>query len=144
LDAVPSQRPLRVRRGALPRFLTQRPPVGVLMLAVVSYVPLLLTHRGKLGADTKAYLYLDPAKLMGKAAYLWDPSVGLGTVTHQNIGYLFPTGPYYWLLSELHVPDWIAQRLWFGSIIFLAGLGVRYLLHTLRWEGPGVTVASFA
>ena len=114
------------------------------MLAVVAYVPLLLTHRGKLGADTKAYLYLDPAKLLSKAPYLWDPSVGLGTVTHQNIGYLFPMGPYYWLMAELHVPDWIAQRLWFGSIIFLAGLGVRYLLNTLRWEGPGVTVAAFA
>jgi len=120
------------------------PPLGDVLLAVVSYVPLLLTHRGRLGADTKAYLYLDPAKLMSKAPYLWDPSVGLGTVTHQNIGYLFPMGPYYWLMAELHVPDWIAQRLWFGSIIFLAGLGVRYLLTTLKWEGPGVTVAAFA
>ena len=121
-----------------------RPRIGDLMLAVVSYVPLLLTHRGKLGADTKAYLYLDPAKLMSRAPYLWDPSVGLGTVTHQNIGYLFPMGPYYWLMSALRVPDWIAQRLWLGSIIFLAGLGVRYLMRTLKWEGPGVTVASFA
>lgn len=121
-----------------------RPRIGDVMLAVVSYVPLLLTHRGKLGADTKAYLYLDPAKLLSKAPYLWDPSVGLGTVTHQNIGYLFPMGPYYWLMQELRVPDWIAQRLWMGSIIFLAGLGVRYLMRTLRWEGPGVTVAAFA
>lgn len=131
-----------IRRFQRPQF--GRPRVGDVMLAVVSYVPLLLTHRGKLGADTKAYLYLDPAKLLSKAPYLWDPSVGLGTVTHQNIGYLFPMGPYYWLMAELHVPDWIAQRIWMGSIIFLAGLGVRYLLRTLKWEGPGVTVAAFA
>ena len=59
---------------------------GTLLLAVISYVPLLLTHRGKLGADTKVYLYLDPAKLLRNAATVWDPGVGLGTVTHQNLG----------------------------------------------------------
>lgn len=113
-------------------------------LALVAYVPLLVTHRGKLGADTKTYLYIDPGRLLSRSPYLWDPAVGLGTVTHQNIGYLFPMGPYYWVMSVLHVPDWIAQRIWMGSIIFLAGLGVRYLLRTLRWEGPGITVAAFA
>ena len=114
------------------------------MLAIVAYVPLLATHSGNLGADTKAYLYLDPSKLLSKAPYLWDSSVGLGTVTHQNIGYLFPMGPYYWIMQTIGCPDWIAQRIWMGSIIFLAGLGVRYLLGTLAWEGAGVTVASFA
>lgn len=118
--------------------------IGDVALAIVAYVPLLLTHRTKVGADTKTYLYLDPAKLLAKAPFLWDSSVGLGTVTHQNIGYLFPMGPYYWLAERIGMPDWIAQRIWMGSIIFLAGLGVRYLLRTLHWEGPGVTVACFA
>ena len=31
---------------------------------------------------------------------MWDPNIGLGTVTHQNIGYLFPMGPYYWLMRH--------------------------------------------
>jgi arabinofuranan 3-O-arabinosyltransferase len=115
---------------------------GTLLLAVISYVPLLLTHRGKLGADTKVYLYLDPAKLLRNAATVWDPGVGLGTVTHQNIGYLFPMGPYYWLMDAVGFPDWVAQRIWMGSVIFLAGLGVQYLLKTLRWEGAGATVAA--
>ncbi|MEZ5322738.1 MAG: alpha-(1-_3)-arabinofuranosyltransferase family protein [Microthrixaceae bacterium] len=130
------RRPAREGRGSL------RLHPGDVLLAVVSYLPLLLTHRGKLGADTKAYLYLDPGKLLSKAPYLWDPSVGLGTVTHQNIGYLLPMGPYYWLMQLLGVPDWIAQRIWFGSIIFLAGLGVRYLLRSIRWTAPGGTVAA--
>jgi len=110
----------------------------------VAYVPLLFTHVGKVGADTKQYLYLDPAKLLSRAASMWDPSIGLGTVTHQNIGYLFPMGPYYWAAERLGLPDWIAQRIWMGSIIFLAGLGVRKLMTTLAWQGPGVTVAAFA
>ncbi len=132
------------RRVSPPVAWLDRLRVGDAVLALVSYVPLLLTHPGQLGADTKAYLYIDPGRLMSRAPFLWDPSVGLGTVTHQNIGYLFPMGPYYWIAERLGVPDWLAQRFWFGSIIFLAGLGVRYLLRTLRWEGPGVTVASLA
>lgn len=118
--------------------------IGDLALALVCYVPLLLTDPGKLGADTKVYLYLDPGKLLSKSLYMWDPAVGLGTVTHQNIGYLFPMGPYYWFMELLNVPDWIAQRIWLGSVMFLGGLGVRYFLRTLKWEGPGVTVACFA
>jgi arabinofuranan 3-O-arabinosyltransferase len=75
---------------------------------------------------------------------MWDPNIGMGTVTHQNIGYLWPMGPYYWLMDAIGLPDWVAQRLWLGSIILLAGLGVRWMLRELRWDGAGVTVASFA
>lgn len=121
-----------------------RPPLGVLALAVVAYVPLLLTRPGQVGADTKSYLYLDPGRLLSRAAHMWDPNVGLGTVTHQNIGYLWPMGPYYWLMEALSVPDWVAQRLWLGTIILMAGLGVRFMLKELRWVGAGVTVASFS
>ena len=73
---------------------------------------------------------------------MWDPNIGMGTVTHQNIGYLFPMGPYYWILDKLGVPDWVAQRLWLGSILFFAGVGVLYLLRTFGIRGPGVVVAA--
>ncbi len=116
-------------------------PAG--LVAVVCYVPLLLTHRGQVGADTKSYLYLDPGRLLGRAWSMWDPNVGLGTVPHQNIGYLWPMGPFYWLSETLGLPDWLAQRLWLGSILFLAGLGVRYMLRALGQSGPGVTAAMF-
>jgi arabinofuranan 3-O-arabinosyltransferase len=118
--------------------------VSTIALALVCYVPLLLTHRGKLGADTKTYLYINPGKLLSRAPFLWDPGVGLGTVTHQNIGYLWPMGPYYAVMDWIGVPDWIAQRLWMGTILFLAGMGVRKLMHVLRWDGPGIGLASFA
>ena len=121
-----------------------RVPLGVALLALVAYVPLLLTRPGQVGADTKTYLYLDPGRLLSRAAYMWDPNVGLGTVTHQNIGYLWPMGPFYWLFETVGIPDWVAQRIWLGSIILLAGLGVRFMMRELRWVGAGVTVASFA
>ena len=75
---------------------------------------------------------------------MWDPNIGMGTVTHQNIGYLFPMGPYYWLFDRLGVPDWVAQRLWLGSLLFAAGVGVLYLLRTFGLRGPGVVVAALA
>lgn len=115
----------------------------VALLGAVCYIPLLLTHRGQVGADTKAYLYLDPGRLLGRAWSMWDPNVGLGTVPHQNIGYLWPMGPFYWAAETIGLPDWFAQRLWLGSILFLAGLGVRYMLRSLGQSGPGVTAAMF-
>ncbi|HET6833670.1 MAG TPA: alpha-(1-_3)-arabinofuranosyltransferase family protein [Acidimicrobiales bacterium] len=114
-----------------------------LALAAVAYVPLLLTQPGWVSADTKTYLYLDPARLLGRAWSMWDPSVGTGTVTHQTIGYLWPIGPFYWLTDAVGIPDWVAQRLWWGTIVFAAGAGVAYLLRTLGWRGPGVVVATF-
>jgi arabinofuranan 3-O-arabinosyltransferase len=107
-------------------------------LAALCYVPLLLTARGWVAADTKSYLYLDPDRLLSRAAYLWDQNVALGTVTHQNIGYLWPMGPWYWLFDKLGTPDWIAQRLWMGTLLFVAATGVLYLGRTI---GPASRVA---
>lgn len=121
----------------------------IVIPAVLIYLPLLATSPGKVGADTKTYLYLDPSRLLSDAAFIWHDRIGLGTVTHQNIGYLFPVGPFYWLNEALGVPDWIAQRLWLGSILFGAAMGVRYLLRTIGWadaayrRGP-VLVAALA
>jgi arabinofuranan 3-O-arabinosyltransferase len=113
-------------------------------LVAAAYIPLLLTQPGWVSADTKTYLYLDPSKLLSRAWSMWDPSIGLGTVTHQYIGFLWPMGPFFWLADAAGIPDWVAQRLWWGTIIFAAGAGVAYLLRTLGWRGPGVVVASFA
>ena len=110
-----------------------RRSVPLLLLAAVTYLPLVFTQPGQVGADTKTYLYLDPGRLLRDAAFLWDPGVGLGAVTHQNIGYLWPMGPFYWFFDAVGVPDWMAQRLWLASVIFAAGAGVLYLLRTLGW-----------
>ena len=140
--------PAAPARTARPAVRAPAPPRGPWLrllgaLALVAYVPLLLTQRGWVSADTKTYLYIDPSKLMSRAWSMWDPSIGLGTVTHQNVGYLWPMGPYYWLLDQIGVPDWAAQRIWWGTIIFAAGAGVAYLLRTLGWRGPGVVAATF-
>ena len=88
-----------------------RDRVQIVTMILISYIPLLLNDPGRVAADTKAYLYLDPFRLLERAAYMWQPELALGTVTHQNIGYLWPIGPFFALGDLLSIPDWIVQRL---------------------------------
>ena len=131
-------RPAEVERTQRP---TRRARVATwvahLVLAGVAYVPLLLTAPGEVGADDKLYLYLHPASFMAQVASMWDPSVDMGTVTHQYIGYLFPMGPYYALMQWLVRADVGGPALWTGSILFAAGAGVLFLLRTLSRPGDG-------
>lgn len=107
-------------------------------LAVLAYLPFLLSDPGRVSADSKQDLYLDPGGLLGRSVDLWDPSVGAGTVPHQGLGYLFPTAPWFWVLDRVGVPDWVAQRLWWGTLTLAALLGARWLL---RRFGLGPTAA---
>ncbi len=111
-------------------------------MVLAAFLPLLVSSPGTVTDDTKTYLYLDPGRYVRQAASLWDPNVALGTVTHQNIGYLLPMGPYYWAMAELHLPLWVAQRLWLGALLFGAGTGVLYLGRAIGLGGPGRHVAA--
>ncbi len=118
---------------------------GYLGFALLVYGPLMLMQPGQVAADTKSYLYLDPGRLLSRVGTLWDPNIGLGTVSHQSIGYLFPLGPFYWVMEHVvGAPDWVSQRIWLGTLLFGAGLGMRYLLRTFDVRGPGVPVAMLA
>jgi hypothetical protein len=113
------------------------------LLAAVAYIPLLASKPGMVEADTKQYLYINPGKLLAGASSLWDPNVGMGTVTHQTIGYLFPMGPFFWVFNAIGVPVWVAQRLWIGTLLFAAGIGMLFLVRTLAAEGSsGRSVAG--
>jgi len=111
------------------------------VLAAITYLPLFLTNRGRLNADTKLYLYLDPGGLLGSAPHLWNRRWSGGTVTHQNIGYLWPMGPYYWLTDVLGIPDWVAQRFWLASIMFAAAAGAYWCFRSL-WRDRWAAVAG--
>ena len=110
--------------------------------ALLAYVPFFFNNPGKVSADTKAYLYLDPSHLLATATSMWNADQGFGMVTHQNIGYLFPMGPYFWLTHTMHLPTWIAQRFWMGSLLFLAGLGVRKAAQELGLSRSAGWVAA--
>jgi arabinofuranan 3-O-arabinosyltransferase len=108
-----------------------RAALEVAGLALLAYVPALTAAPGRIPADTKLYLYLDPARQMGDALWSFDTRQFAGWVPHQIIGYLWPSGPFYWLLERVGVPDWIAHRLWLGTILLLAGAGLRWSARRL-------------
>ncbi|MEY4605993.1 MAG: hypothetical protein RLY45_753 [Actinomycetota bacterium] len=114
------------------------------LLALVAYVPLLVARPGRMVADTKLYLYLDPGRLIDSARWTWDSAQFGGGVPHQIVAYLWPQGPWYWLFDELGVPDWIAHRLWVGTLLVIGGLGVRWTARLFGLALPAATVAALA
>ena len=109
--------------------------VCVGLLAALAYIPALVSSPGRMPADTKLYLYFDPARLVGRAASTFESDQFAGWVPHQQITYLWPSGPWYMLFDAIGAPDWIAHRLWIATIMFLAGAGVLWASRLL-----GVTV----
>src|SRR5215213_385696 len=124
------------RRQARPGWLE------LLGFALLAYVPFLLSSPGRVTADTKQYLYLDPDRLLERAPYLWDPHIGFGTVSHQIIGYLFPMGPFFWVTEHLGIPTWVAQRFWLASISLAAALGARWLFRMLGVSRAGAVAGA--
>ncbi|MGH9135210.1 MAG: alpha-(1-_3)-arabinofuranosyltransferase domain-containing protein, partial [Ilumatobacteraceae bacterium] len=59
-----------------------------------------------------------------------------------TISYLWPSGPWYWLFDTIGAPDWIAHRLWIGTILLAAGLGVRWLARLFGIAGVAALVAA--
>lgn len=79
---------------------------------------------GRLVADTKLDLAVDPAGLMGRALHVWDAQSAFGGVPNQAVGYLFPMGPVFALGRALSVPAWVVQRAWLSLILVVALVGV--------------------
>ena len=117
-------------------------PWGLVLLAALAYLPALLSSPGRMPADTKLYLYLDPGGLLGRAASTFEPDQFAGWVPHQQITYLWPSGPWFWLFDTAGVPDWVAHRLWIGTILFAAGAGVHWAARRLGLGLPAALVAA--
>ena len=75
---------------------------------------------------------------------MWNPTVALGTATHEYIGYLLPMGPFFVVTHLLGVPLWVAQRLWIGSILFAAGAASSTSHASWVCAGPGPSAAAAA
>ncbi len=113
-----------------------------LIFGAVAYIPQLLTRPGWISVDTKQYLYINPSQYTQRVASIWMPNTDLGSVTHQNIGYLFPMGPWYSVFAHFDIPVWVAQRLWVGSLLFGAATGIAYLCRTLNLSGQASLAAG--
>lgn len=126
--------------GVTSRFRRERALTA--LLAVLAYVPALASAPGRMPADTKLYLYLDPGRLLSTSAHTWDPSLYGGWVPHQMAAFLWPSGPWFWTCERLGLEDWIAHRLWLGTILFLGGLGIVKLVKALGMPLKAMCVAA--
>ncbi len=108
-----------------------RARIPSIVLCVSALAACLTSFPGSVPADTKLYLYLDPIRLISDSIWSWDTRLFSGWVPHQNVGYLWPSGPFFAFLDIIGSPDWIAHRLWIASLMIIAGTGglrlARYL-----------------
>ena len=100
---------------------------------------------GRMVADTKFDLVTNPAKFLGNALHLWDPSAAFGQIQNQAYGYAWPMGPVFLLGDLAHVPGWVVQRLWWSVLLCVAFFGVVRLAQRLGLGTPLTqVVAGFA
>ncbi len=117
--------------------------VSVAVLALLAYVPALTAAPGRMPADSKLYIYLNPGRFLADNVSSFDPRQFAGWVPHQHISYLWPAGPWFWMFEQLRVPDWIAHRLWIGTLLLVAGLGVRWMARIIGLTVTAALIAAF-
>lgn len=103
--------------------------VGLLTLALIQ-------DPGRVVADTKLDLVVDPGRFLTRALEMWDPDGFLGQLQNQAYGYLFPMGPFFWAWEALTVDPWIVQRLWWATLWVVAFLGFLRLGRALGIGSP--------
>jgi arabinofuranan 3-O-arabinosyltransferase len=117
---VPSV-PVRASRSPIPAAL-----VGLAFLLA------LIQRPGEVVADTKVNLYVDPARFLGHVLSAWTPTGDLGHVwAGQYAGYAWPMAPWFAAGDALGLPVWLVHRLWLGTLLALAALGMVRLLQAL-------------
>jgi arabinofuranan 3-O-arabinosyltransferase len=102
-----------------------------LLLAVLPFV----TAPGRIIADTKLDLVVNPVGFLARALTLWDPQE-FGQLQDQAYGYLFPMGPFFALGKLAALEPWVIQRLWIGAVLVAAFLGTVRLADRLGIGTP--------
>jgi arabinofuranan 3-O-arabinosyltransferase len=90
----------------------------------LALIALLLTHPGRMTFDTKLGVDIDPVGFYQRLWHLWNPLEWQGSLQDQYIGYAFPMGLYYLVAHEVHLPVWIAERLWMSILIAVGFWGL--------------------
>ncbi|MEV6316181.1 alpha-(1-_3)-arabinofuranosyltransferase family protein [Streptomyces sp. NPDC051776] len=99
---------------------------------------------GKTTFETKLGVALEPLRFIGDLGELWHDRAGFGVIADQYIGYAFPSLPYYALMDLVHVPVWVAERLWLSLVVTAAFWGSLRLAERFRVGAPGTRLLGAA
>ncbi|RBY90428.1 DUF3367 domain-containing protein [Blastococcus sp. TBT05-19] len=114
-----------------------------LVAVYLGFLGLVLTQQpGRVVADTKLDLAVDPLAFLGRALQLWEPEGYAGQVQNQAYGYLFPMGPFFAAGNLLGIPTWVVQRLWWAVLLSVAFYGVVRLADRLGLGTPGTRLVG--
>ncbi|MDC2953199.1 alpha-(1-_3)-arabinofuranosyltransferase family protein [Streptomyces gilvifuscus] len=103
----------------------------------VMFVLFLVVHPGRQTFDTKLGVTTDPGAFLSDLGQLWHDQGGFGGIQDQYAGYLWPMLPFYWLAHLVHLPVWLAERLWMSLIVSVAFWGALRLAERLRVGSGG-------
>ena len=98
----------------------------------VVFVLLLVVHPGRQTFDTKLGVTTDPGRFLADLGQLWHDQGSFGGIQDQYVGYLWPMLPFYWLGHAVHLPVWLAERLWLSLVVSVAFWGALRLAERLR------------
>ncbi|MGV4885472.1 alpha-(1-_3)-arabinofuranosyltransferase domain-containing protein [Streptomyces viridosporus] len=101
----------------------------------VVFVLFLAVQPGRQTFDTKLGVTVDPGQFLADLGQLWHDRGSFGGISDQYVGYLWPMLPYYWVCDLLHLPVWLAERLWMSLIVSVAFWGALRLAERLRVGG---------
>jgi arabinofuranan 3-O-arabinosyltransferase len=102
----------------------------------VVFVLFLAVHPGRQTFDTKLGVTVDPWRFLSELGQLWHDQGGFGGIQDQYAGYLWPMLPYYALARLVHLPVWLAERLWLSLVVSVAFWGALRLAERLRVGTP--------
>ncbi|WP_309061084.1 alpha-(1-_3)-arabinofuranosyltransferase family protein [Streptomyces sp.] len=125
--------------AAVPRTATSAdPPRGprsrrwLLGFWAVVFVLFLAVQPGRQTFDTKLGVTVDPGRFLADLGQLWHDRGSFGGISDQYVGYLWPMLPFHWVCDLVHLPVWLAERLWMSLIVSVAFWGALRLAERLR------------